>query len=196
MDAAEIKLISHEFRDLVSRTADSSHEHLQVNVCRLLDFVEDTPLLREVVEGAPRTDVPGEEVVRRSLKQGGRERIQTPREGPAELGFLHDLLVHLSRVDANRFEQFVLCYGFATQLRENIGELLEDTVLPYASHLRRVIAAAHLRATPEAGASRVDIKTSERGFAQIVAHTDMGMFTRPRWVPRTAPTWSRQQMRC
>lgn len=174
MDAVELKLVSQQFRDLVSDAARAHLDHLQVKLRHLLAFVDETPLLREAVENAPRNGASATEVLA-SCRGYGRDRIEPPAERRHELGFFHDILAAMVGMDHRELEQTVLMYGHASNIRQSVAELMEDTLLRYATHLRQVISAALLRAPGTLPSNQqVQITTVDGGLAQVVVHQGTG----------------------
>ena len=171
-DQVQLKMISHEFRDLVSRAAHSSLPHLQINLRQLVDFVLETPLLREAVNAAPRPAGSVDDAIDGCMNRGQR-RIDPPENRREELGFFHDLLVHMAGMEKRELEQIVMIYAFRREVSDSLGALMEDTVVRYATPLRHVITAA-LHEHAETSGRRVEVNAATGGLVQLVVHQGHG----------------------
>src|SRR5690606_27086443 len=144
-----------------SDAARTHLDHLQVKLRHLLSFVDETPLLHEAIAAAPRPHISAGDALA-ACRGYGRERIEPPTERREELGFFHDMLVEMVRMDHRDLEQLVFVYGQSSNIRESVSNLMEDTLLRYATHLRQVISAALLRAPGTLPSNQnVQITTSE-----------------------------------
>jgi hypothetical protein len=173
MNSYELKLLSHEFRDVASRAANSHYDHVQISLKHLVDFVDDAPLLREAVDMAPRPVQSAKDAFTRLFNRPAR-RLEPLVNRREELGFLHDLLKHLVLMEKKDFDQVVLVYGHHQRFQDNVNDFIHDTVVPYTAHLRRVITAARLQYGEQDGSSRVEVNTSTGGLSQIVVHQGIG----------------------
>lgn len=170
MPRADLQLLSHEFRDLVSQASRSHYQHLQTNLRRVIVFVRETTLLAEAVDSAPRPS----ESLDATIQHGrqGRDRFRPIDDRKAELGFLHDLLCRFVEMEPKTFESFVVGYGYSSKIADSVSELVADTLAPYSTHLRRTFTAAMVSSSEGAG-HRLEINTSG-GLSQVVVHQGQG----------------------
>jgi hypothetical protein len=173
MSTIELKMISHEFRDLVSRTCRSAPEHSQTELCHLLDFINDTPLLRNAVASAPRPPVDVDEALRRTQERGWRT-IEPPADRRTELGFFHDLLSRVAALEEGQYTRVVLRYGGHRKLRDCVSAFMDDTAVRYAGHLRRIVTEALHRASDGESVRRVEVHAGTGSNPQLVIHQGQG----------------------
>lgn len=155
-DGRELKRISLQFRNLVSRALRSDEEDARVNLRRLLALVRSTPLLWSAISSAP---APTFDVMERwTHAQNAGEKLPMPDDPMEELGVVHAVLEELAKPSEKDFWHLCYRYGNAHELKDCVEKVLHDIVGRYDSHLRGVIEMALLDTNDAAyDTRRVDI---------------------------------------
>jgi hypothetical protein len=122
----ELKGISLRFRNLASTALRSNGDDARVNIRRLLQFVESTPILRTEIENAPR---PADVAELWEQTREARDRIAYPDDPVKELGLLHALLTDLALDNGEEFWHRCYMYAGKHDLTECITEVLNDPLV-------------------------------------------------------------------
>ena len=145
-DRVEMRRLSQEYRDKLSRLLRSTHEDVDRNVVRLLSFIDESPFLSAIVNGAAIEFLPDDELT----KQAVNRDLQPPIDEVQEVAYVCHLLRVLTRQPKTQLWQWVYRYG-GSRSDDSVRTFLSQVAAPALEHLGGMIARRYI----ELGGDRV-----------------------------------------
>jgi hypothetical protein len=132
LDAATLRTVGRDFRDVASRLLNSSHHDADANLARFLNFIRANSTIWKYVQDCLVNHPVGER-----FTQEQRGRFALPQTKDAEIAFTFALLEVTSQSQGRRGMSDIAFAYDTRSLNAGVSAFLREVVAPFVHHITR-----------------------------------------------------------